>query len=1008
VGVKKIFFIALALSLSASLRAQDPVSESKADDLFNDGIVLMAHLQPGAAFDRFSEFLAISDAADPRRKDAEYYVALTSVSLYHKEGEQLVDAFTSDNVTHPRSAAAYYDLGTFYYQQKNYGKAAASFSRADFSSLSDVQQNSGRFRWGYSLFTQKKLDDALEQFSFVKGLGGAFGPAASYYAGYIEFANEDFTNALVDLRRAEGNEAYSTIVPYMIAQVLYRQESFDELLAYSKSVESREGVTQAEEVQLLAAEVNFRRNDFEQALRGYHAYLDSRTSVDKRVLFRAGMAAMRTGSDTEALDLFKRAATASDSIGAYASYHAGTLYLKAGEKAMALTAFDAARSFQADKTLSEESSFQYAKVAFDLGRADEAITELEKFLTSFPASQRTAEVKEILSHAYVDSNNYNKAIEYIESLPRKGPAIEKTYQKATYLKGVELFNMAHYAESVSFFEKSLAVPQDPIIAAESHFWCAEALSVGRRDEQALDHYSAIITSGTAGPLAIRSRYGIGYAYFNLKQYDRAMNNFREFVSQAPKDDKNLADGIVRLADCYYVQKDYASALSYYKQAIQMRSADSDYATLQSGIIYQVQRKYAEATAAYNTVIREEPPSAYREEALFQLAQLDFEQGKYAGAVTGYTRVLDGVKGSPFIPYAHMRRAAANFNLKEYNKTADDYIIVVQNYSTHPVAADVLVPLQEALGLANRANEFDQYLTGYKRANPDAKGIESVEFETAKNLYFSQEYGKAIARLETYIASYPESPRVPEARFYQAESHYRLKDYPKALSVHLSIGGDDTFAMINKVIGRIGELQFKSGDFTSAVASYGRLARMASNKKDQFAAWSGLMESYYLLAAYDSSKQYAQLILEKGNINPGAGNLAALYLGKNAMARGDYETAKDEFLHALNTARDEYGAEAKYLLAEIFYLTGDHKLAYETLVSLNSDFAAYTEWVGKSYLLMADNSIAQGDNFQARYTLKSLIDNFPLQEVKDRAREKLRRLDEEELKSQTPPDSTGNR
>ena len=116
-------------------------------------------------------------------------------------------------------------------------------------------------------------------------------------------------------------------------------------------------------------------------------------------------------------------------------------------------------------------------------------------------------------------------------------------------------------------------------------------------------------------------------------------------------------------------------------------------------------------------------------------------------------------------------------------------------------------------------------------------------------------------------------------------------------------------MINKVIARIGELQFKSGDFSSAVASYRRLAGLATNKKEQFAAWSGLMESYYLLAAYDSSKRYAQLILDKGNINPGAGNLAALYLGKNAMARGDYETAKDEFLHTLNTAQDEYGASA---------------------------------------------------------------------------------------------------
>jgi tetratricopeptide (TPR) repeat protein len=1008
--MKKLFFIVLIFALPIVLVAQDPISESKADDLYNDGMVLLAHQQAGAAYDRFSEFLKEAGPADARRKDAEYYVALTAVTLYHSGGDKLISEFTGSNPSHPRSATAYYDLGTFYYQQKSYAKASANFAKTDFSSLSAEQQNSGRFRWGYSQFSQKKLDDALEQFGFVKAQGGAFGPAASYYAGFIEYTKGDYDNALIDLKRAELNEAYSTIVPYMVAQVLYRKKSYDELLTYARSVADKNGIAQPEEIQLLAAEVNFRRGEFATALEGYRAYIDKRPNASKSILFRAGLSAMKAGIDSEALDLFRKAAAETDSVGAHASYYAGTLYLKGGQKSMAMTAFDAARDFGTDKALAEESTFQYAKIAYDLGRADEAITELEKFMTAFPASEHTPEVKEILSHAYVDSNNFNKAIEYIESLPRRSPAIEKTYQKATFLKGVELFNMEKYAEAIAAFEKSLAQPVDPEIAAESHFWCAEALSIGRKEEQAVEHYASIImpSSGASRPLLIRARYGIAYAYYNMKEYDRALNNFREFTIQATRDDKDLADGTLRLADCYYVQKDYASALASYRKVLSMTSPDKDYAHLQSGIIYQVQRKYTEASKEFNDVIRTEPTSAYREEALFQLAQLDFEQGKYAQAVTGFTRVVEGAKGSPFIPYAYMRRAAAYYNLKEYGKTADDYIVVLQNYSTHPAAADVLVPLQEALGLANRASEFDTFLAGYKKANPDAKGIESVEFETAKNLYFNQDYTKAIARLESYLTSYPESPRAQEARYFQAESYYRLKDYQRALGIYLGIEGDNTFSMINKVISRIAELQFKSGDFNSAVTSYRKLAAMASNKKDQFNAWAGLMESFYLLAAYDSSRAYAQLILEKGNISPGAANKASLYLGKNAMARGDYETAKDEFLHTLNTAQDEYGAEAKYLLGEIFYLTGEHKQAYETLVSLNTDFAAYTEWVGKSYLLMADNSLAMGDSFQARYTLKSLIDNFPLQEVKDRAREKLRHLDEQEQKSATPSDTTGNR
>ncbi len=39
----------------------------------------------------------------------------------------------------------------------------------------------------------------------------------------------------------------------------------------------------------------------------------------------------------------------------------------------------------------------------------------------------------------------------------------------------------------------------------------------------------------------------------------------------------------------------------------------------------------------------------------------------------------------------------------------------------------------------------------------------------------------------------------------------------------------------------------------------------------------------------------------------------------------------------------------------------------------------------------------GDSYQAKATLRSLVDNFPLEEVKNQASEKLKKIEEEELK-----------
>ena len=301
------------------------------------------------------------------------------------------------------------------------------------------------------------------------------------------------------------------------------------------------------------------------------------------------------------------------------------------------------------------------------------------------------------------------------------------------------------------------------------------------------------------------------------------------------------------------------------------------------------------------------------------------------------------------------------------------------------------------------------LVQFKQANPDAKGIESVEFETAKNLYFNQNYAKAIDNLSLYVISYPESPRISEAKYYEAESYFRLKDLSKALELYKDVLSDGSFSMIGKVIARIADLEFKMGRYENAVQAFQKLGGVAGNKKEQHTAWNGLMESYYLLAEYDSADVFANKILRQGNINANAQNKASLYLGKTAMARGNYESAKDEFLTTLNTAHDEFGAEAKYLLGEIFYLSREHKQCYETLLALKSDFSAYDEWVGKAYLLLADNFLATGELFQAKGTLKSLVDNFPRQDIRDAAREKLKAIEGEELKKKAKmeSDTTGN-
>ncbi|NJO01847.1 MAG: tetratricopeptide repeat protein [Bacteroidia bacterium] len=111
----------------------------------------------------------------------------------------------------------------------------------------------------------------------------------------------------------------------------------------------------------------------------------------------------------------------------------------------------------------------------------------------------------------------------------------------------------------------------------------------------------------------------------------------------------------------------------------------------------------------------------------------------------------------------------------------------------------------------------------------------------------------------------------------------------------------------------------------------------------------------------------------------------------AYRQQQFPTAIQVFQQVANNASDETGAEAQYLLAEIYYRQKKHQQSLETLFDLNKRYTNYEKWRGRSFLLIADNYIAMDEIFQARATLQSLIDKSPDPEVVSEARRKLASL-----------------
>lgn len=1002
-GKTLYILILLCMGIVRVSYAQNTIAYTDQDFHYKNGLEYLNKGVFNAAREQFEAYLRNADDLS-KIKDAEYYRAYSALVLYHNDGELLVNDFIENNPTHPKATLANYELGMFYYNEKNYRKATVYLSKvSQNTSLSKQNKLEAQFKLAYSYFTLKEFDPALKYFNVIKRQSNQYTAAANYYAGYIEYQKGDYAVALLDLEKAMQDKAYERVIPLMICNVHYASKNYNELVEFGEKSLAISRVTGKADIQKLVGEGYFFLEDYTNAVKYYSLYTSSvRRTPESAISYRIGYSYFILKDYENAAENLKKMASSENQLGILGSYYLGLCYLELDNPRFAANAFEHVMK-STDPSLAEEGMFHYAKVSFENNETALAISTFQEFIKKYPNSKYQDEANDLLTELYLNGNNYDEAITHIESMPRITSSVRDVYQKATYFKGVEYFNRSKFPLAVRSFEKSLNNQVEAPYTVRANYWMGEAFSIGRFYEEAIDSYMQVLNNqarSTDG-LDVLSYYGLGYAYFNTKVYDQALTYFKKYVDGSSEKGAYYEDALLRLADCYYAARNYSTALQYYRQTLQKKGPETDYALLQTGLISAIEGDRNSATFNLNKVIQEYPQSKYWVNAIFELGQFYLQQGEYDLAIPQFARVIEQKPKSPFTPYSYLKRATAYYNKQEYSEVIVNYKTFLDRYPKHPEGNNALVGLQEALSLANRLDEFDTYLANYKAANPDKEGLEAVEYETSKNQYFNQNYEKAIEGFMSYIERYPNDVNSYEAKYYVADSYYRLDNSSEALKYYYEVYEENKVSQINRVVQRIAELEFEAANYAVSEKYFGELASLALTRKQEYTSWSGLMRSHFAQARYDSVDFYAQQIIEKGLVSANAHTSALLHLGKTAFARGQYDSARRYFDETIGVALDENAAEAKYTLAQILSIEENYEASNELLYELHQQFASIGFWYDKSFVLIADNFMQLDELFQARETLNSLIENTTIDEIKREAEFKLGKIAEIEEANRVP-------
>ncbi len=1013
---KITFLFTISLFALGSLNAQNTLHQNNENRYYRFGLELLDKHKFSAAREQFERYLNRGND-EIKKADAEYYVAYCALNLDNPDGTQLISDFVAKRPNHPKAAKAYYNLGINAFESKDWQTANKYLKLANTNVLNDDERSETNFKIAYSAFSLNKKQESIEYFDLAKRQNSPYYADANYYSGFLAYSDENYDKVLVDLKRAEESDKYKFRVPIMITSAYFKQKRYGEVLTYAGNF--KDIATESKrmdylyQIYQLAAEAAYTQERFEEAIEFYELYRQiAGKSITDETLYRMGYSNFVLGNVEKAIEDFKRVALKDDTIAQLSSYYLGQLYVEQENYLFATSAFDKASKLPFNPTIQEESAFNFAKVNFEAKKYSQAIISLDRFIKQFPTSTYIPEANNLLSEAFLNTNDFQRAIVFIERINNKTDRIKEAYQKVTFYKGTEYFNTGKYQTAIQLFDKSLTYRIDKNLETGALFWKAEAQATSRAYAGAINSYQKVFeTRNRNSEYYVKANYGIGYAYYNTQDYSRARVYLKRYVDalQNAQNRLNYDDAILRLADCYYVDKEYATAISYYQRAIDNTNPNVDYAYFQKGVVRDFQDKSSEAIQALDVVINRYSRSRYYDDAIYKKAQIQLESNAYRESIIGFTRVIEKLQQSPFIPYAYESRALAYFNLNELDKAEEDYKTIIDNYVTSKVANSALLGLQNTLKLNNKVLEFDQYLAKYRGANPDNQSLETIELEAAKNKYYSQEYSAAIGAFEDYEKNYAQSPLKHQAKFFRAESYYRLEDTDKALELYYELDRESQINDMDVVFQRIGQLQLKTGDFQEAANYFSKLESIARSKRQENDAWIGLLEAYFKLGDYANMRTYADYILTKGNISQDATNRAQLYKAKAAYSEGNFDEAIDQLLTTINSAKNQYGAEAQYLLGQIFYQQKRYQESLNTLFEFSENFSDYEQWLGKAFLLVADNYIALKELFQAKGTLNSIIENSSVKVIVDEAKTKLKTIEKLEQEAEkAAQDTTQNR
>lgn len=876
--------------------------------------------------------------------------------------------------------------GVLQVEKGHYKQGLKILEPVDVRALTRAHQTDYSFYRGYAYLMMQEYQRAAIYFGQLGKGESRYKTRGAYYYAYCMYKLERYDKALPALLSLENDPQYAKTVPYYLTQIYYATGDYEE-------AESRVTTLLREhpdnpnngELHRILGEMSYLKKDYSEAVEHLQEYQKAASGNKEELLrndmFMLGTAQYRLGDYAAAVAALKQVKQEQDSVSEAACLTMGNAYVQLGQHEQAKLSYQAAAGYKITPAVAEEAAYNYALCTYQSSSAlGESVRAFNEFLNRFPDSKYESKVYRLLSDALMQSKNYAAAIRTLDSIPNPTPKMRETKQYLRYQVGADNFLQGKMQQSVEWMTE--VVKHD----AESSRYTTQALYIRAEANYRLHNYAAaeadlnqFFSRPDAKGAANYSvaRYLQGYTFFSQKQYDKARNAFSLYIDEALATEPTYADALNRIGDCYFNGRQFPQAISYYSQVANLQASGTDYALFQKGYALGLQHKYSEKISVLQDLVKRYPKSDYADDGVYEIARAQLQQDDERGAITTYEQLLSTYPHSTLARKASLERAMLFRNLGQNDEAVAAYRRTIEKYPATEEAYTALDALQALYIESGNVDEYLKYTKTLAKMNMNVTTAEdSLLYAAAEMQYMQAAYQKATVSLSNYITQYCAGGRYcTTARYYLADSYYRLGKTTEALEQYTVLAGMNANPYQEEAATRVAEICYDKGDWKGALDGFYRMHALASTRENTTTARLGILRCSQNLGRHQAAIDIAEQLLGDTPVSEETKAEAQYGRAKAYISLNQWSKARQDLEALAKEVRTAQGAEAKYLLAQSYFETGDYAAAEAQVMEFTQMNTQQQYWLARALVLLSDINRERGEYFQARQYLLVLQQNY---------------------------------